>query len=458
MRLVWAAVALFIVVVCGLAVDRYITYGDGADLGLYTQTIVTASHGFYNQVEHGSHFLVHFSPIYILCAPILAAFRSPLTLQVMQVVACALTAPAVYLFARKRVDSRLAAAIAIVTLLYPPFVGLSLHEFHENAFAPAAIAWLLWAVDRRYWYAAALFAALALSIKEDEAVILGVLGAAYALISLRRRDRAAAIFGGAVALASVAVLAAYFGVIRPFAGSGRWFIADFYLAHDADLPHGIETVTGRLTFLLEVFAPLAFVSLVTRWTWLAVPGLVEVLSSRWPVTYTMGNHYAGVWIPYILIAFAAAIGNIAQTDPKRALMLVRLSAALCVLNLIVASPTHWGHFYRLRTAHDAALDHIIARVPPDVVAGSFDEAYTHMSLNPNARIGMYVTPDYFVYDARYDSATWRANIKPRLAAVVCGGAFVPEASEDGVTLYRRIRTVPDDVYVRAKTSPPRCLR
>src|ERR1700680_4253720 len=240
MRLVWPAAALFTVIVCGLAVDRYVTYGDGADLGLYTQTIATAWHGFYNQVEHGSHFLVHFSPIYILCAPILAVFRSPLTLQVMQVVACALTAPAVYLFARKRMDPRLAAAIAIVTLLYPPLVGVSLHEFHENAFAPAALAWLLWAVDRRSWYSAALFAALALSIKEDEAVILGVLGAAYALISLRRRDRAAAVFGGCVALASVAVLAAYFGVIRPLAGSGRWFIADFYLAHDVDLPHGIE--------------------------------------------------------------------------------------------------------------------------------------------------------------------------------------------------------------------------
>src|SRR5262249_21155498 len=70
-RPVWVATALFAVIVSALAADRYVTYHYGADLGLYTQTIYTAFHGFYNQVEHGTHFMVHFSPIYWLCAPIL---------------------------------------------------------------------------------------------------------------------------------------------------------------------------------------------------------------------------------------------------------------------------------------------------------------------------------------------------------------------------------------------------
>jgi len=454
-RAVWIAAGLFAVIISALAVDRYVTYHYGADLGLYTQTIASAFNGFSNQVEHGSHFIVHFSPVYYLCAPFLHAVRSPLTLQVLQAIGCGLVAPPLYLFARKRVDARLAAFIAVVALVYPPLVGLSLHEFHENAFAPAAIAWLLWAVDDRRWFAAASFAALALSIKEDEAVILAVLGAGYAIVSLRQHDRPAAIFAGSVALAAVAVLALYFGVIQPASGA-RWFVADFYLGHDADMPHGIEAIAGRLTFLLEVFVPLLFLPLRSRAIWLAVPGLVEVLSSRWPVTYTMGTHYAGVWIAYVLVAFAAALGDIAAKDARRAWLLARVCLALCLLNLIVASPTHWAHYYRLRNAHDAALDRIIAQVPAQSVAASFDEAYTHMSLNPNARIGMYVTPEYFVYDARYDGATWRSNIVPRLAAVVCGGYFVPSASEDGVTLFHRIKDVPDEVYVQAKRSPVTC--
>jgi uncharacterized membrane protein len=455
MRRVWIVSALFALVVSTLALDRYATYHYGADLGLFTQTILTAFHGFYNQVEHGSHFIVHFSPIYYLCALVLAVFRSPLTLQVLQALGCALVAPPLYLFARKRMDDRLAATIAVIALIYPPLVGMSLSEFHENGFAPAMIAWLIWAVDERRWTLAALFAALTLSIKEDESLILGVLGVGFALVSVRRHDRPAAIFAGCVVLAAVAVLALYFGVIQPATG-GRWFVSDFYLAHDADLPHGLETITGRLTFLLEVFVPLVFVPLRSRALWLAAPGLIEVLSSRWPVTYTMGTHYAGVWIAYVLIAFAVALGDIARADVKRAWLLVRISIALCLLNLIVASPTHWAHYYRLPNAHDAALDRIIAQVPPDSVAASYDEVYTHMSLNPNARIGMYVTPEYFVYNPLYDQATWRTNIVPRLAAVVCGGYFVRVASEDGVTLFKRIKDVPEEVYARARRTPATC--
>lgn len=455
MRVVWTASALFAAVISALAIDRYVTYGYGADLGLFTQTIAAAFHGFSNQVEHGSHFIVHFSPVYYLVAPLFAVMPSPLTLQIVQAIAGALTGLPVYLFARKRMDERLAIFIAIIALLYPPLFSLSLNEFHENAFAPATIAWLLWAVDRRSWPPAALFAALALCIKEDEAVVLAVLGAGYAIMGLRRQDRAAAVFGLSVALAAAAVLALYFGVIQPRTGA-PWFVAGVYFGHEADEPHGLVAITGRITFLLEVFAPLAFVPFGSRLVWLALPGLVEVLASHWPVTYTMGNHYAGVWLAYVLFAFADGLARIVMVNPARAVLLLRTSIVLCLLNLIVASPTHWAHYYRLRTAHDAARDRIIALVPRDANAASFDEAYTHMSLNPNARIGMYVPPDYFVYDTHYDGATWRADIAPRVAAFVCAGLFAPVVSEDSVTLFKLVRPVSDEEFLRTIRSPPSC--
>ena len=50
--------------------------------------------------------------------------------------------------------------------------------------------------------------------------------------------------------------------------------------------------------------------------WLAVAPLAEVLSSRMPTTFTMGTHYAGAWIGYVLIAFAFALRELAA--PPRA--------------------------------------------------------------------------------------------------------------------------------------------
>ena len=67
----------------------------------------------------------------------------------------------------------------------------------------------------------------------------------------------------------------------------------------------IERPTNT-TDLLEAFVPLAFLPLRSRAIVLAIPGFAEVLASREPLTYTMGQHYAAVWVPYVLVAFVIA--------------------------------------------------------------------------------------------------------------------------------------------------------
>ena len=68
-RLVAVATVAYAAVFFALGVDRYVTYHSGADLGLFTQTIASAFHGFDNTVEGTSHFAYHFSPILYLLAP-----------------------------------------------------------------------------------------------------------------------------------------------------------------------------------------------------------------------------------------------------------------------------------------------------------------------------------------------------------------------------------------------------
>lgn len=437
---VWIASGLYAAVMSALGVVRYVTYHSGADLGIFVQAIATVFRGFADTPEGGSHFTVHFSPILYLCAPFLLAAHSPIALIALQACAGALTAPAIYLLARKRMEDRLAALVAVVALLYPALVGQTFTDFHENGFAPASIAWLAWAVDARRWRLAALFAALTLGIKEDEAAILAVLGVFFAIVSARMGDRQAARFGAGVGAVAAAVFIAYFAVVRPLAGAtGHWYVIESLAGHHADEQHGLNLIVGRATFMLEVLLPLAFLPLLSRGFLLAIPGLLEVLSSRWSITYTMGQHYAGVWIAWVLVAFALAVAKIAAGKPARAHLLVRACIALCVLNLAVASPTHWGHFLRTRNAHDAALDRIIAQVPPDSPVGTFDEAYAHLGFNRHAQIGLGAQPEYALFDERYDSAAWRALYRPQLEAFVRAGTYAPIASDDGVTLYRRVK-------------------
>ena len=189
-RLVALATAAYAAIFAVLGADRYVTFHSGADLGLFTQTIASAFHGFGNTVEGTSHFAYHFSPILYLCAPLLWVVRSALVLVVLQAVATALVAPALYAIARKRTGDVGAAALACIALLYPPLQGVTFTDFHETAFLPATIAWLIWALDARRFGIASVLLALALSIKEDQAIAMTFLGAAACVYFGRRRERA----------------------------------------------------------------------------------------------------------------------------------------------------------------------------------------------------------------------------------------------------------------------------
>ncbi len=190
---VWALSALYASVYGVLGWDRYATYHSGSDVGLFTQTLASAWHGFANTTEGGSHFRFHFSPILFLCAPALLATHSPLALVVTQACLGALAAPPLFLIARKRMPERLAVAVAGVALLYPPLAGVIFADFHENGFVPALTLWLLWALDARRFGWGSAFAALLLGVKEDQATILGFAALVGGVWFARRGDRAASL-------------------------------------------------------------------------------------------------------------------------------------------------------------------------------------------------------------------------------------------------------------------------
>ena len=429
-----AACALWAALLTWLGADRYFSYHSGADLGEFVQTIATPLSGFGDMNEGGSHFLHHFSPLLYLCSPLLLATHSPVALIALQAVAGALVAPAVYLLVRPRAGAPMALLAGIVALFYPPLVGVAFTDFHENGFAPAAIAWLAWAVDRRNWRAAALFVLVGLAIKEDEALMLAVLGTGTAIWAVRRGDRALVRFAAGTVVAAVLTLAAYFLIVRPLVGGHDAWFALGYITDPEAQQSGLAAVAGRLSFLLEAFVPLCFVPLLGPLGLIVVPGLIEVLSSRWSITYTMGQHYAGVWVGEMLVAYAVALASL---GPRRSARLAIASLALCVLNLSVASPAHWGHFLAPVTAHDRVLDAFVAALPPDAAVGTHDEIYAHLGFDPNARSGWAALPEYALVDDRYPSAEWQAVGRPQLDRLVRRHVYDLVRTQDGVDLYRR---------------------
>ena len=441
---VWLASAAYAVVYFALGSARYASYRSGSDLGLFTQSITSGFFNLSNTTENGSHFTYHFSPILYLCAPLLWLVHSPLALIALQAGAGALVAPPLFYIARKRVPDGLALAIACVALLYPPLAGVTFADFHENGFAPAATMWLLWAVDARRLRLAAVFLALTLGIKEDQAAIVGFAGCVALVHFVRSGDHARTRFAGAATLVCGVVFAAFFAVVRPAAGAHDvWGPTHFYAWSGPDAQGRAPWYSlGRPAYALEAFVPLAFAPLGSPAIAFALPGFIEVLTSHESITYTMGQHYAAVWIAYVLFAFALAVSAMHVRSPRRATILVRVALALCVLVLVFASPTHWGHYVRTRTPHDAARDRALARLPRDMQVGAADDFYAHLGFDPHAQLGFARAPRYVLLDAKDSVAALNVTWRPIVVAGVHAGAYRLLWNDDGVELYERRGATP----------------
>jgi uncharacterized membrane protein len=375
-RFVWIGVAAYAVIFTLLGWVKYAVHRNLVDFGIFAQTAASAFGCFCNPIE-GSHWAFHFSPILYVAGAALAAWKSPLTLIALQALACALVAPPIYAIVRARADAGTARLAALVVWLYPPLAGLAFGDFHENGFAPAAVVWMLWALDAGYLVAAAALAAVVLAVKEDQAIFLtaaGFLG--YGLF--RRSDVPRARLALGVACASLIVLTIYFFLIQPHAGANpNWQPTRFYAWSAGDMAMLPIGVLERFGFLGFVFVPLLFVPLRSKWMLLAILPLAEVLFSRMPTTFTLGTHYTGAWIGYVLVAFAMGLSRLSGPIRTR---LLYVSLAICALVFLFADPLHPGLNLRRIEARDIALDRFLTTLPSDLDVATQEEAYTHLAL------------------------------------------------------------------------------
>jgi uncharacterized membrane protein len=140
-----------------------------------------------NNIE-GSHFTNHFSPIYELLAPFVQINHSVVIPIVAQVISGPITAGALYRIVVKKLTPELALAVSSVAIIYPPLTYIMYGDPYETCFAPAVTVWLYLAVMERRWAAATILMALALSIKEDQALFLAWDALLFIVWAIRRHD------------------------------------------------------------------------------------------------------------------------------------------------------------------------------------------------------------------------------------------------------------------------------
>jgi hypothetical protein len=283
---------------------------------------------------------------------------------------------------------------------------------------------------------------VALSVKEDQSLFIAAASVFALVVFARRKDAAGIRFSCAALVGSLLVFVGFFTIVRPLAGAvGAWQPLHFYGLAQVDDPKAIAPMWsfGKAAYLLEAMLPLAFVNLLSPVSLLAGPPFAEVLLSQRSLVWTMGQHYAGAWVGYLLAAFAFGVAAVHKRSPKRAVAFVRASQALSVLVLLFAGPQHWGHFLALRTPHDAVLDRAIARLPADTAFGTQDEIFAHAGFHPGASLGVQRDPAYLLLDTTFAHSYWLEQTLPEAERAVRAGKARLVWEQDGVALFMRKR-------------------
>ncbi len=437
-KFLWIGCLIYAALFSWLGSLKYSAHRNFVDFGIFAQTVTSAFGCFCNPVE-GSHWAFHFSPILYPVGLAVWLVHSPLTLVVLQAAAGALVAPPVYAIVRARRDIATARLAGVVAWLYPPLAGLIFGDFHENGFAPAAVAWTLYFYDSGLLLWTVIGALITLAIKEDQAIFLAIAGT---LGAWRDRGTKRGRVALAIACCSILVLAVFFTVIAPHAavhGRTAWQPVRFYAWSASDARALAAGIVERLGFLLLIFVPLLFLPFRSGMIWLAVAPLGEVLLSRMPTTFTLGTHYAGAWIGYVLTAFAFAVRDL---KTRLAYTVLAACVALCALEFAVADPLHPSLNLRWAQPRDAALDRFLQTLPADAGVATQEEAYTHLAfVDPYVSLLPESSSEatracFILIDRSFPDSPRLQEYGAALQRLVREGRYVLVATSDGIELYR----------------------
>ena len=236
-----AVVALYAVVYSSLSIAAYRTGRTLFDLAAFEQSFWNATQGRLFSVSlevtrpdlvvQMSHFGRHFSPIFFLLLPVYATYQHPSTLLVLQSLALGGAAIPLYLFARERLRSPVAALVIAVLYLASPAVHdvNTVNEFHELSFVIPLVFLAFYAIETERWLLYGVAVAGMLCVKEDVALTVCALGVYVAAVAGRRMLGLATLLSGGAWFVAVTlfVIPAFRGVNGPIPFLGYEYLGNW---------------------------------------------------------------------------------------------------------------------------------------------------------------------------------------------------------------------------------------
>jgi len=449
--------SLYIVFIGGFSLARHWSFQTAMlDLGLNHQAVWSTLHGRPFKQTGGSSLAYHFEPLIFLLAPFLLVWDKAETLLILQTLLLASGAIPIFLIARAKLQSDLAAlAFSLVYLLSPALQAANLADFHT---APLAVPLFLFAcyfAFRRHLIPFLSFAILTMMAREDMFYLAFLLGL-YAFLRLSRKAGAFL-----MALSLLYALCAFTFIIPHYARAtfGENYL---YTARYRDL-RGVKEAfnlllsrgPGYSAFLL---AHTGFLSLLApEVLLLSTPFFLLNVLSNYPPTYTGEQHYSAIFLPFLVLSAVFGVARVRRELRPIMLSLMVLSA-FSLHFLRGFSPLAWNVPFPRVTHHHRLLSQFASLVPAKAPLATTTGLYPHFT----SRAELYPLPstgtaEYVLLDVISTTDMHPADFHRKFLELLSEGFGIVKASH-GYILLRKgqgSRELPDEFFEFAKVKDPR---
>jgi uncharacterized membrane protein len=448
------------------SVAAHRSFVTGFDTALYDQLLwlLANGHEAFSTIVAKPMLADHFQPGLALLTPVVWLGGGVPALMVVQSAALAATGPALYALARASGARPEYAAVPALLWIACPFVArLNLWEFRPTAFASVLLVLsVLGAVRGRLWLLG-VTALLALSLKEDLALVYLMLGA---ILSIRGQRR----LGTIVAAGSLAWFVGVSLVIRSGGGSLDAFGRRFAGGRGNSVPDAFvwmvqhpfgtawDVVHGSGIYLVALLVATGGLALLAPlWLLLALPTAAHNVLSAYEPQHLLSYHYHQLTMTALFIAAALGVHRL-QTATRSLRIAAGVGIGAAAILAVAAGSwahAHWTERIRLPQEPTRAA---LALVPPQAPVA----ASTHLLPHLSHRVDVYTLPEPFLRldtgspltDAefaerarRVDYVVYRENDLPveyegtsaTVLDLLRSEGFVPIARAGVVTVFRRAR-------------------